>query len=187
MKCKRRKELAEEKRERLGTGGGPHKIPISSDHKLVDDVLNEVNIELDFALDSDALAMGNNIMTTENEARKSTEECSHREEANDNLMLQMLPAVTNEKRQTVCPQRVDKKREEASTPRTTFTSRGNAIERELEERLIRTRELVKQDKELFVLKLEEQKYKTEEAKLKFKIAEEILQQEKIKTLRLLEN
>ncbi|KAK4876108.1 hypothetical protein RN001_012530 [Aquatica leii] len=57
MKSRRKKELANQKVNRMATGGGPYTPPVDAENAIVDDVLNLVDIEIEDSIDSDTITI----------------------------------------------------------------------------------------------------------------------------------
>ncbi|KAK5639586.1 hypothetical protein RI129_012078 [Pyrocoelia pectoralis] len=64
IKCRRKKELSKEKRERMATGGGVIKAPPTDD--AVDDILDCVDIEIKDVIDSDETMLSINYALVDN-------------------------------------------------------------------------------------------------------------------------
>ncbi|KAK5647937.1 hypothetical protein RI129_002829 [Pyrocoelia pectoralis] len=172
MKTRRKKELSTEKMNRMATGGGSYKPPADGEDAVVDDIFSSVDIELKDVIDSDTI-----IMTGVPETAVPHPEVEVIV-ATEGILSVSLNADDEAKDDTdlpidVLPTPIVKRRKES------YTSRGMAIERELDIRIARTNRAVEQDEELHKLKMEEQRIKIE-------IALEMLKQEKIKTKKLLE-
>ncbi|KAK5647946.1 hypothetical protein RI129_002838 [Pyrocoelia pectoralis] len=154
----RRKELATEKINRMATGGGPYKPPADGEHAVVDDIFSSVDIELKDVIDSDTIVMAG-----------VPEAATTQPDADVIIRTEDILAVSF----NADDEGKVKRRKES------YTSRGMAIERELDVRIARTRRAIEQDEELHELKMQEQKIKVE-------IGREMLKQEEIKTKKLLE-
>ncbi|KAJ8917001.1 hypothetical protein NQ315_012917 [Exocentrus adspersus] len=131
MKSRRRKELSKEKIARMATGGGPFKPPTED---IIDDTFDAtMDIEIKNVLDKTVLESSHEEVAL---LKESEYEFSENREGNG--VIATMPG----------PSHVQTPKE-----RQTYTSRGSAIERELDVRLKRTKLLIDQDKELHLLRV----------------------------------
>ncbi|KAK9751455.1 Myb/SANT-like DNA-binding domain [Popillia japonica] len=173
LKNRRKRELSQEKKERMATGGGPY-VPPKDDHPM-DDILNNVAIEIADTVDSDAIALVDGIMPN----MDSDQPSSLKKDETDTVPLEggvflisEIHIVMEEDRGigNICPTRT------RAVPY--YTARGTAIERELEARLERNKKIAANEQEIHLvrweehtLKVEEQRLKVEEQMIRKKIAD----------------
>ncbi|XP_068082569.1 myb/SANT-like DNA-binding domain-containing protein 3 [Anabrus simplex] len=140
MKTKRKQELAQEKRQRMSTGGGPFPGSSSNDDPIMD-AIDSVDIEIIDTIDSDTLALvahkSNNesyVMLSDGSLGMNSEELKeHVEEEIENS----APIRDHDK----------------ATPKASRDERKSAVARESKKRLARCDLMLLQDKELHALKM----------------------------------
>ncbi|GLV33482.1 hypothetical protein CBL_20217 [Carabus blaptoides fortunei] len=166
IKSRRRKELSEEKKARMATGGGYYRP--AKDENNLDSIINCVDIELKGAVDSDTLTLATvqseEYLVDEQHVLQPIREDAERESVEPVLVPAMSVPCSSDAVVSSCDETTLVPK--CTPKRISYTSRGSAVEKELEMRLRRTQVLQEQDAEIHALRLEEHKLRVEEQKLK---------------------
>ncbi|KAF5275535.1 hypothetical protein FQR65_LT16602 [Abscondita terminalis] len=164
----------------MKTGGGPPEGEIKE--SPIDGIIDVVDIEMKDVVDCDSLftsIIDNNTLVINPEPLSAKTS---------------IPALTTPSSQTSClqlsastvPFESASQPDVQPRPRHLSTSKKGALEREVEARLERTRNLQLQDAELHKLIMQEQQFKVEKERFEMRAAELKMQQEEVK-LQLLTN
>ncbi|KAK5646615.1 hypothetical protein RI129_005079 [Pyrocoelia pectoralis] len=157
IKCRRKKELSKEKRERMATGGGVIKAPPTDD--AVDGILDCVDIEIKDVIDSDETMLSINYALVDNNLVpiEISEEINGDNNAGD------LPNSSMNPRTSMIEDETPKKRETFRRDTTRSSAlrkgqqRGSAIDTELAARVARLKKLEKEDVEFHMMRMENER------------------------------